>query len=300
MCNMNRKTKHAPLIAYLVLVTLISSGFILAMKLLGQRGYYLAAIYMMGPAIAAFITRLFFYEHRFRDAGLRIGRISNYVRFWGISLGVSALSFLVYTLLGSISWDFTGQVFLDQLAEQFAAAGQNMDDIPGGLTPQMLLIIYFVGGLTIFNILPGIITGFGEEFGWRGLMFPQMYKIKPWVAFVIGGLIWYSWHISLVLVLPRADNFTDLEATANFVVLAICGMCTHAFLAYVFVKSESIFVASVAHITLNNAARSFAYFAIIQNQFAANIGLTITMMALVTALYISGETKVFSRKYGAD
>jgi hypothetical protein len=35
-----------------------------------------------------------------------------------------------------------------------------------------MLMIYFVGGLTIFNLVPGIITGFGEEFGHRGFMFP--------------------------------------------------------------------------------------------------------------------------------
>lgn len=51
----------------------------------------------------------------------------------------------------------------------------------GRLHPQMMLLLYFIGGLTVFNILPGVITGFGEEFGWRGLMFPLMYRIRPWL-----------------------------------------------------------------------------------------------------------------------
>lgn len=54
--------------AYLVLVTLISGGFIVGMKLMGKTGYYLAGPYMLGPAIAAIITRLFFYKARFKDA----------------------------------------------------------------------------------------------------------------------------------------------------------------------------------------------------------------------------------------
>jgi membrane protease YdiL (CAAX protease family) len=39
--------------------------------------------------------------------------------------------------------------------------------------------------------------------GWRGLLLPRLYAIRPWVAFVIGGLIWYAWHLPLNLVIPQ-------------------------------------------------------------------------------------------------
>lgn len=285
--------KHKSLIAYLVIIGLLSTGFIVLMKLLGQKGNYLAALYMLGPAIAAIITRLFFYEGKFKDANFRIGKLKNYVKFWAIALSVTVLSLVIYTLLGSISWDFSGQVFLGQLAEQFTLTGQDINDLPAGLTPRMMLIIYFIGGLTIFNILPGMITGFGEEFGWRGFMFPQMYKIKPWIAFIVGGLIWYAWHIPLVLVIAETQTFTIAQTILNLAVLAIGSICTHTFLAYVYVKSENILVASVAHITLDNVARSFAYFVIVQNQITANVGLAITMLIVVAVLYFSKKWKVF-------
>ena len=32
---------------------------------------------------------------------------------------------------------------------------------------------FVIGGLTVFNILPGIINGFGEEFGHRGFVIVQ-------------------------------------------------------------------------------------------------------------------------------
>ena len=53
------------------------------------------------------------------------------------------------------------------------------------------MIVALIGGLTVFNILPGVVAGFGEEFGHRGFMFPQLYAIKPWIGLIIGGLIWY-------------------------------------------------------------------------------------------------------------
>jgi len=289
--------KNKPLIIYLTIITLLSGGFIVLIKLLGQKGNYLAAFYMMGPAIAAVITRVFFYEKKFKDANLKLGKVKDYVKFWAISLVIAILSFLIYTLLGSIKWDFSGQVFLDQLAQQFALTGKNINDLPSGITPQIMLVLFFIGGLTIFNILPGIVTGFGEEFGWRGFMFPQMYRIKPWVAFIIGGLIWYAWHIPLVLVLSKAQSLTILQTIMNIFILAIGSICTFTFLAYVYIKSENIFVVSVAHITLNNVARSFSYFVIVQNQIMANIGLTITMLIAVVVIYFSKEGQVFKNYF---
>ena len=288
---------NKPLITYLTIITLLSGGFIVLIKLLGEKGNYLAAFYMMGPAIAALITRAFFYEKKFKDANLKFGKVKDYAKFWAISLVIAILSFIIYTLLGSIKWDFSGQVFLDQLAKQFALSGKNINDLPSGFTPKIMLVLFFIGGLTIFNILPGIVTGFGEEFGWRGFMFPQMYRIKPWVAFIIGGLIWYAWHIPLVLVLPEAQSLTILQTIMNIFILAMGSVCTFTFLAYVYIKSENIFVVSVAHITLNNVARSFGYFVIVQNQIMANLGLTITMLIVVVVIYFSKEGQVFKNYF---
>lgn len=285
--------KNKSLIAYLVIVTLFSADFIVLIKLAGENGNYLAAPYMLGPAVAGIIVRIFFHKNKFKDANLKFGKVKNYFLFWLVALFVGILPFLFYTLFGSIQWDFSGQVFLDQLAKQFALSGQDINNLPEGFTPQMMLLIYFVGGLTIFNIFPGIITGFGEEFGWRGLMFPELYKIKPWVAFIVGGLIWYAWHLPLVLVMGQQQDLTTTQMIINVIVLAVGSICTHTFLAYVYVKSKNIWVTSIAHITLDNTARAFAYYVILLNQFRANIGLTIAMLIVVAILFFSKEWKVF-------
>ncbi|MFC1700851.1 CPBP family intramembrane glutamic endopeptidase [Patescibacteria group bacterium] len=285
--------KHKALIAYLIFVAILSGGFVVAMKFLGEMGNYLAGIYMFIPAISAVITRLFFYENKFKDANLKFGKLKQYIKFWAIALGITVLSYIIFTFLGSISWNFSGEIFLSRLSYQMAITGQNINDLPAGLTPQIMLFLYFIGGLTIFNILPGLITGFGEEFGWRGFMFPLLYKIKPWVAFIVGGLIWYSWHWPLALILPQVNNFTALQYIINFVVLGVGSICTFAFLAYVYVKTENIFVTSVTHVTFNNSAAAFSYFVIVENQMLANVGLMITMLIVIGVLYYSKELKVF-------
>jgi hypothetical protein len=133
---------------------------------------------MLTPAAAALITRLLFYAPRFHDANLRLGKINGYFRFWALSLGITALAFLVYTVLGAVSWDLTGNVFLERLAEQFAAAGEDINEtLPAGITPGMMLMLFFVGGLTVFNLFPGSLQA------WRGsaiaLHVSAAYRIKP-------------------------------------------------------------------------------------------------------------------------
>jgi membrane protease YdiL (CAAX protease family) len=288
------------LIAYFIILIALCAGVVVGARALGQQGMYLAQVYMLTPALAALITRLFFYPPRFRDAYLRLGRLRDYFKFWGISLAITALSYVIFTLLGSIRWDLTGQAFLSRLAEQFAAAGQDINDLPQGMTPQLMLLVYAIGGLTVFNILPGLITGFGEEFGHRGFMFPQLYKIRPWVGFIIGGLIWFAWHLPVALMLPQAQPMPPGEYLLNFIVLAIGSLCTFIYLAWAFVKSRSIWVAALAHIVINNAAQSFSYFVVVQSQLLANLGLTLTMMIVAAILYFRKELEVFPDFFRED
>ena len=269
------------------------------MKQMGQAGNYLAGAYMLGPAIAAIITRLFFHEAGFRNAHLGFGRLKDYLRFWVITIVVVLFSYVMYTILGSISWDFSGEIFLTQLQEQMALSGQDIDDLPAGMTPRMMLFIFLVGGLTVFNI-PMMIAGFGEEFGWRGLLFPQLCRTRLVTGFVVGGLIWFLWHVPLIFIMPDTMDFTPWQHLCNGIVLTIGSICTFVFFAYVYAKSGSIWVVSLVHAVFNNGSRSFSYFAKVENQLLANVGLAITMLAVVVFLYSKKEFKVFEEFFTKD
>jgi membrane protease YdiL (CAAX protease family) len=139
--------------------------------------------------------------------------------------------------------------------------------------------------------------GFGEEFGWRGFMFPELYKIEPWIAFIIGGLIWFGWHIPLIFIFPQTQSFTIMQQAVNMIILATGSIFSYAFLAYVYIKTENIFVVSFAHIVINNASSSFSYFVVIDNQILANIALTVTMAVVIGILYYFKELKIFKNYF---
>ena len=285
------KTKS--LIIYFLLLIILCAGFIFGVKMMGEQGVYLAGGYMLTPAIAALITRLFFHKSRFKGANLRFGRFGDYIRFWLYSLGITVLSFALFTLFGAIRWDFSGQVFLDSLAQQFAATGEDMmASLPPGFTPQMMLWLFVIGGLTVFNIMPGLISGFGEEFGHRGFMFPLLFPNKPILGLIVGGLLWYAWHLPLTLVFPATEAVPLWQTIVSHAAAMVGSICTHTYLCYVYARSKSIFVPSIAHITMNNASRSFAYFVVITNQFTANIAQYLVMVIVVAFLYYRKELEI--------
>jgi membrane protease YdiL (CAAX protease family) len=285
--------KNTSLFVYLAILVILCAGFILGARMMGEQGAYLVQGYMMTPAIAALIARLFFYPLRFKDANLRFGKVRDYFKYWIFGLGITLLSFGIITLIGAIRWDFSGQLFLERLGGQFAASGQDITDtLPPGFTPRMMLWVFTIGGLTIFNIVPGLITGFGEEFGHRGFMFPVLYQMKPWMGFIVGGLIVFAWHLPLSLITPQDGNLTIWLRLLNISLLAVGTIFAHTYLVYVYVKSRSIFVTSIAHITMNNAAASLSYFVIVQNQILANLGLTLAMLVVTTVL-VSRRLLVF-------
>jgi membrane protease YdiL (CAAX protease family) len=293
--------KSSPLAAYFVILIVLCTAFIVGAKMMGEQGAYLAQGYMLTPAIAALITRLFFYQPGFSDANLRFGRLKDYLKFWLFSLGITALSYSVYTLLGAVRWDFSGEIFLEKLTQQFAATGQDISEtLPPGITPQIMLLIFFIGGLTVFNILPGIISGFGEEFGHRGFMFPLLYRIKPWVGLIIGGLIWYAWHLPLVFVVPQTVQVPAWQMAVNFLGLAVGSVCAFTYLAYVYVKSRSVWVTAVAHIVMNNSAASFSYITVLENQVLGNMGLVLSMLIVVALLYYRKELGVFKEYFAQE
>jgi hypothetical protein len=285
--------KNKSLITYLVILSILCAGFVISARMMGEQGVYLAGGYMLTPAIAALLTRLFFHKPHFKDAYLRFGRFRDYIRFWLYSLAITVFSFALFTLFGAIRWDFSGQVFLDALAQQFAAAGDDMlKSLPEGFTPQMMLWLFVVGGLTVFNIMPGLISGFGEEFGHRGFMFPLLLPNKPILGLIVGGLLWYAWHLPLALVVPAPTPVPLWQTIIEQAALLVGSICTHTYLCYVYAKSRSIFVPSIAHIAMNNASRSFAYFVVVTNQFNANLAQSFAMVVVVALLFFRKELDV--------
>jgi membrane protease YdiL (CAAX protease family) len=79
----------------------------------------------------------------------------------------------------------------------------------------------------------------------------------------------------------------------NALILAAGSVATFVFLAYVFARTGSIWVASFVHAVLNNGSRSLGYFAVVESQVMANLALTAVMVGAVLLLHARRRLGVF-------
>jgi len=291
---MNRNHNRS-LLAFLLLVFSLSTVIILIAKLSGKTQNLVAGIYMLVPALSAVIIRLTVYDKKFSDSGLRFGPWKNYLVAWASGLALSISYGVGFYLTGCVDLDFSGDGFLKQIESIAPGMGNDMmEQLPEGFSLQLMLLLYTIGGLTLFNI-PGIIIGFGEEFGWRGFMFPLFYQISPRLAFIGGGLIWFIWHIPLGFLGPETETEVTTKAVLNYLLLGVSSLGMYAIFAYIFVVTKSIWVPSFFHIVVNNSQRAFSYWYSVKDQELASIILSLITIVVVLALWKSGRFRVFER-----
>ena len=263
-------------------IDIIIPGSHLYNPLIGTKGTLFCTVLYVDTRHCSNYNQSVFYKGKFSDAYLHIGKARHWLQFWIISATLATLSYIFFTLFQEITWDFTGQAFLEKLAKQFEQTGQSMEQtLPKGFTPQSMLLLYVIGNFTIFNVLPGLITGMGEELGHRGIMFKWLAEKNVKTAILLGGVFWFLWHLPLGLIMPMKHNYTTAEIVLNVLIQTIGSICTHIYLAFILLKTRSIWITALSHITFNNVSTALGFFVIVQNQTLANLGLVLTMVLTV-------------------
>lgn len=200
---------------------------------------------MMGPAIAAFVTRLITKEGM-ADSMLKFnikGNVKYYVLPFAVLLCVSVIAAVCLPILAGEEFYF----------------GNDLKE-----TLLMLVNVVFA-----CVMLCGLY--FGEEYGWRGYLYPKLEKLfGTWKALLITGIIWGVWHTPILL---KGHNFgTDIPLFPVSNILLMCVACI--FIAPVFTfftkKTNSVWPAVLAHGFVNNFVGGASQFFI----DAQNTGIT--------------------------
>mgnify|MGYP000009596975 CR=1 FL=1 len=214
---------------------------------------------MFFPAIAVVLTRLITREG-FKPAFIFPVAFKKTWKFW--LLGWFGPSFLV--LAGAAVYfilnpnDFTLDDAL-MITTSFASAG--MTDVSAEQIHALIAVQLGVGILA--GPLLNLITGFGEEWGWRGYLLPKMiqrFKIVP--TLLICGVIWGLWHAPVTILGHNYGiGYWGYPVTG---ILAMCVLCIvmGTFLSYVTLRSGSCIPAALAHGGFNamvSAGMLFSY-----------------------------------------
>ena len=169
----------------------------------------------------------------------------------------TAIYFLIFP--DSFRIGFDG--FLSQLPSELTS----MVDY-SSIDPKIFVIAMTIMSLTVIPVSQ-ILPGFGEEAGWRGVMYPFLKeRLGKTAGRIAGGILWGIWHWPLILI----GNYFYGNEYSGFPVLGPVMICV-ALMAYgilidwLYEKTGSIIVPSIAHAAMNAAAMPVLFLSDVQN-----------------------------------
>jgi uncharacterized protein len=227
---------------------------------------------MWCPCLAALLTC--------RISGLRISSLGfcwPRMRYIGLGYGLPIL----YALMAYVPFWIVDRGSFD--LQGFTNAGaQSLQLHPSA---GVLLLNLFL--LLTYGAISGTASGLGEEIGWRGFLFPSLYKLTPaFAAILISGIIWALWHYPGILGANYNSGGPVWVALLCFTWMVISGAAIFGWLR---IKSGSVWPAAIAHGSHNlfiqaicdGITRQSKTAAVWTTEFGVLLAITTTIVALV-------------------
>jgi membrane protease YdiL (CAAX protease family) len=217
---------------------------------------------MLGPATANFITRAITHEGM-EHSKLKFN-IKGNVRYY-------VMAFVVTIVSGIVAGVCCALIFAHRIELQ-ASIGETI-----------LYTLWF----TAVAVSGGIMY-FGEEFGWRGYMFPKLKELMgTGRALVVSGIIWGLWHTPMLIDGHNFGKDAPLYPISNILLMCVFCYFAGAFLTYLTEKTNSIYPATIAHALINNVSGILVGF-MVSDQTAENISHMQIMLMLYIPIVIVG------------
>ncbi len=205
------------------------------------------ALLQFSPAIAAIITKLV-YQRNLRGLGWRLGKI-------GYLAASVAIPFLLGLVGFGLVWILGFGGFYD--GSFIAEVQEGIADTFGldAVSPYVSMLILVVVNGTVGLLLPGFFA-FGEELGWRGFLVPELHKDGNFTkTAVVSGLLWSAFHYPLVIGILASE--LDVSAAYLLVTATIGGVGLSTIMAWLRLKSGSVWTAVLFHAALNAYNQGF-------------------------------------------
>ena len=149
-------------------------------------------------------------------------------------------------------FDPTLQSYFEMMA---SATGASVDELTSQIPPMPVLVSgLIVASLAIAPFI-NMIPACGEEFGWRGMLFPTLSeRMSQCTAALVTGVIWGLWHAPAI---AMGHNYGMDYAGFPFAgILTMTLMCTamSCWFCYMRARSGSVWPCALAHGAFNAVA----------------------------------------------
>jgi membrane protease YdiL (CAAX protease family) len=216
----------------------------------GTIAWLLMVLAMFSPAIANVLTR-WITKESLKETYLKVNLKQNkrylLIAWFGTPV-LLLLGMVIYFVLFPSYFDrsFSGMSkILAQAAQQTGKA------IP--LSPQLFLAVQIIQAIVLAPIINSVAT-FGEEFGWRAYLLEKVMPLGGRKALLIMGVIWGIWHWPFIYMgYEYGFDYPGYPWLGPIVFLWFT-FTVGIFLAWLTLKSKSIWPAVIAHAALNGMA----------------------------------------------
>jgi len=230
---------------YLAVVFLLSYLGESIMYLAGDTDFIFLPLIMLFPALAAIAFRMINKEG-FRNVGWGL-------RNWWYVVPSVLVPIAVITSIAAI-FSTLGWATLSDKHFVFKDGMLTIQKIPMILGNQAQSLAFFgvnlAFSLFIQSLLGSVIT-IGEEFGWRGYVQEKLIRRfgLNW-GLILLGIIWGYWHLPIGLM---GWNFPDHPVLGALVLTPISTIFLGIYLSWLYLRSKSIWMPTLAHAASNLA-----------------------------------------------
>lgn len=211
----------------------------------GQAKAALAVAYMFGPLVAALATALVFDRRRVAAVlGWRWRADPWWLLAWVAAPAVAFAAVWASTLAPGVEY----QSYAVGLREMLTKLGR---DVPADLEASLPGLPALIGLAMLGGILPNAIAAFGEEGGWRGVLWSALRGFGFWKASVLVGVLWGVWHAPLILEGHNyGTGYPGFPWTGVAMMTAFC-VSASPLLGFLRDRTASSVPAAIFHGTLN-------------------------------------------------
>lgn len=248
----------------------------------------LGIVYMFGPAVGAIVSQKVSGE---KVLSLGVNFNTNIWWFFGIGLVlvISLLNIIISYLLGS-GFNSNWEQFKESLYFMYGK-DQQSGSVVESVDKVGKLINYNVFLFYLFSMLMGLIAGlslnsivaFGEELGWRGLMYNELKDRGLVGSSLLIGFTWGVWHAPII---SLGHNFPSHPFEGIFLMILFC-IAMSFLMNYFRHRSNSAVLSSMMHGTFNGVAGLYIYTNYVKNDILYNItGVSGIMVIILVLLFI--------------